>query len=170
MPVLGPVQPEWDKGLLPKSSFGYDAERDVVVCPRGDELPLEDRRKMSKDAPCETAIYRCHNSACPERSACTTDRKGRTVKRTPFDDDLERHRTLLAKPEMRNLYDLRKEIVEHIFGCIKGNDNFRRFSVRGLAKACAQWALACIALDLRKLYQIWTDGLFSWRPRALAYA
>ena len=170
LPVLGPVQSEWDKGLLPKSSFGYDAERDVVICPRGDVLPLEGRRKMTKDAPCETAIYRCHNSECPERSGCTSDRNGRTVKRTPFDEDLERMRALLVKPEMRDLYDLRKEIVEHIFGCLKGNDNFRRFSVRGLIKAWAQWALVCIALDLRKLYRLWADGLFSWRPGALAYA
>jgi transposase len=170
LPVLGPVQPEWDKGLLPKSSFAYNEERDVVVCPRGEELPLEDRRKMSRDAPCETAIYRCHKSDCPERAGCTSDRKGRTVKRTPFDDDLDRHRALLAQPEMRNLYDLRKEIVEHVFGCIKGNDNFRRFTVRGLAKAFAQWALACIALDLRKVYVDWAAGLFSWPPRALAHA
>jgi transposase len=170
LPVLGPVQPEWDKGLLPKSSFAYDSERDVFVCPRGEVLPLEDRRKMSKDAPCETAIYRCHNNDCPERSGCTDDRRGRTVKRTPFDDDLERLRELLADPAMRNLYDLRKEIVEHIFGCIKSNDKFRRFTVRGLAKAFAQWALACIALDLRKLYQPWTAGLFRLQPRALAYA
>jgi transposase len=170
LPVLGPVQPEWDKSLLPKSSFAYDAERDVVVCPRGEDLPLEDRRKMSKDAPCETAIYRCHNNECPERPGCTDDRRGRTVKRTPFDDDLEQHRELLTKPAMRNLYDLRKEIVEHIFGCIKSNDKFRRFTMRGLAKAFAQWALACIALDLRKLYQAWTTGLFRLPSRALAHA
>jgi transposase len=168
LPVLGPVQPEWNKEM-PKSRFNYDAERDVVVCPRGEVLPLEDRRKMSKDAPCETAIYRCHNSACPERAVCTSDRKGRTIKRTPFDDDLERMRAQMAKPEMGILYSLRKEIVEHIFGCIKGNNHFGRFSVRGLAKVFAQWALACIALDLRKLHQRWADGLFSWRPCGLAH-
>jgi hypothetical protein len=170
LPVLSPVPAEWDKGLLPKSSFAYDSERDAVVCPRGEVLPLEGRRKMTKDAPCETAIYRCHNRDCSERSACTEDRRGRTVKRTPFDDDLERQRELLAKPAMRNLYELRKEIVEHIFGCIKGNDHFRRFTVRGLAKAFAQWALACLALDLRKLYQAWADGLFRPLHRALAHA
>jgi transposase len=170
LPVLGPVQPEWDKSLLPKSSFAYDAERDVFVCPRGEVLPLEDRRKMSKDAPCETAIYRCHNNDCPERSGCTDDRRGRTVKRTAFDDDLARQRELLADPAMRNLYDLRKEIVEHIFGCIKSNDKFRRFTVRGLAKAFAQWALVCVALNLRKLYQTWAAGLFRPQFRPLAHA
>jgi transposase len=170
LPVLGPVQPEWDKGLLPKSSFAYDAERDVVVCPRGEVLPLEDRRKMSKDAPCETAIYRCHNRDCPERSGCTSDRKGRTVKRTPFDEDLERQRAQMAEPANRNLYELRKEIIEHIFGCLKSNDRFWRFLVRGLAKVSAQWAMVCAAFNLRKLYDAWTGGLFSWPTRAPAHA
>jgi hypothetical protein len=166
LPVLVSVQAESDKGLLPKSSFAYDPERDVVVCPRGEVLALEDRRKMSKDAPCETAIYRCHNNDCAERSACTSDRKGRTVKRTPFDDAIEQQRALLARPETRNLYELRKEIVEHTFGCIKSNDSFRRFTVRGLAKAFAQWVLACTTFDLRKLYQAWADGLFRWAREA----
>lgn len=170
LPVLGPVQPEWDKGLLPKSAFGYDQERDVVICPRGEELPLEDRRKMTKDAAHDTSIYRCHNLDCPERAACTSDRKGRTVKRTPFDEDLERMRCEMAEPAKRNLSDLRKEIVEHIFGCIKSNDKHRRFTVRGLGKTFAQWALVCIALDLRKLYHAWVSGLFSWRPQPAACA
>ena len=57
---------------------------------------------------------------------------------------------------------LRKEIVEHIFGCLKGNDGFRRFLVRGFAKALAQWALACLAFNVRKLHRAWADGLFAW--------
>lgn len=169
LPVLTTLQAESDKGLLPKSSFHYEQDRDVFICPRGEELPLEDRRKMSKDAPYETAIYRCHNRECPERSGCTSDRKGRTVKSTPFDEDLDRQRALMDQPTMRNLYDLRKEIVEHIFGCIKSNDKFRRFSLRGLAKTFAQWALACIALNLRKLYRLWADSLFSWLSRVPAH-
>src|SRR5262249_13751549 len=162
LPVLAPVQAESDKGLLPKSSSGSGEEGAVSVCPRGEGLTREDRRKMSKDAPCETAIYRCHDDGCPERAACTSDRKGRTVKRTLFDEAVEHQRALLAQPPMRHLYDLRKEIVEHIFGCIKGTDGFRRFSVRGFAKALAQWALACIAFNLRKLHRAWAAGLFFW--------
>lgn len=164
LPVLVAVQSESDKGLLPKSCFTYDAARDVMICSRGESLSREDCRKMSKDALYETVIYRCHSTDCPERPACTSDRKGRTVKRTPFDDDFVQQRALLAQPAMRNLYELRKEIVEHIFGCIKGNDGFRRFTVRGLAKAFAQWVLACITLNLRKLHHAWTAGLILEAP------
>lgn len=162
LPVLVQVQAESDKGLLPKSSFTYDHERDVYTCPRGELLTLDGHSKKSCDASYERAVYRCHTHGCPERDACTSDRKGRTVKRTPFDDDLERQRALLTQPAMRNLYELRKEIVEHLFGCVKGNDRFRRFTVRGMAKTFAQWALACLAFNLRKLHHAWAGGLFRW--------
>src|ERR1043165_1005092 len=57
LPVLVDAQAASDKGLLPKSSFTYDQEHDVYHCPTGERLPLEGSRKMSRDAPCETAIY-----------------------------------------------------------------------------------------------------------------
>jgi IS5 family transposase len=55
---------------------------------------------------------------------------------------------------------LRKEIVEHLFGIIKIIDGFRRFTVRGLEKVSAQWALVCMAVNLRKLAAIatWQNG------------
>jgi Transposase DDE domain len=159
LPVLVQEHAEADKGLLPKSTFAYDQERDVYVCARGELLTLAGHTKKKSDASYESAVYRCHTPDCPERAACTTDRKGRSIARTPFDEDREHQRALLAKPEMRNLYELRKEIVEHLFGCIKGNDGFRRFTVRGLAKALAQWALACIAFNLRKLHGAWAGDL-----------
>lgn len=168
LPILVPLQAESDKGLLPKSSFAYDRERDAYVCPRGERLTLVGHNKKSRDASYERAIYRCHTRDCPERAACSDDPKGRAVSRTPFDDDLARQRALMAKPEMRNLYELRKEIVEHIFGCIKGNDGFRRFTVRGFAKVLAQWALACTVFNLRKLHQAWTDRNFAWGAPAYA--
>lgn len=163
LPVLVDAQAESDKGLLPKSCFTYDKEQDVYVCPTGELLSLEHSRKMSHDALYETAIYRCHNAGCPERSGCSSDKKGRAVKRTPFDDASERQRARLAQPPLRILYELRKEIIEHHFGNIKSNYGFRRFTVRGLAKVFAQFVLACIASNLRKLLQNWMAIL---HPRA----
>jgi hypothetical protein len=168
LPVLVNSRPEPESKRFPKSAFAYDRERDAYVCPRGQLLPLVGHNKDHHDATYERAVYRCHAVGCPERAACTSDPKGRSVKRLPFEDDLDHHRALLTKPELRNLYELRKEIVEHIFGCIKGNDGFRRFTVRGLAKVLAQWALACTAFNLRKLHQAWKDGQFAWGAPAHA--
>ncbi|MFT3771979.1 MAG: transposase [Minicystis sp.] len=152
-PVLVQARSEPADGRFPKSSFAYDKARDGYVCPRGEFLSFIGHDKPRPDATYRRAVYRCHVADCPERAVCTSSARGRNVKRTPFDDDLDHQRSLLAKPELRVLYGLRKEIVEHIFGCIKGNAGFRRFTVRGLAKVLAQWALACIAFNLRKLHQ-----------------
>ena len=59
---------------------------------------------------------------------------------------------------------LRKEIVEHLCGVVKGIDGFRRFTVRGLEKARAQWALVCTAVNLRKLYVWWREGKLIFGP------
>ena len=59
---------------------------------------------------------------------------------------------------------LRKEIVEHLFVIVKAVDGFRRFTVRGLEKARAQWALVCTAVNLRKLYVWWRQGKLTFPP------
>ena len=61
---------------------------------------------------------------------------------------------------MAILLGLRKEIVEHIFGIVKTIDGFRRFTVRGLEKVNAQWALVCLGVNLRKLHALatWHNG------------
>ena len=61
---------------------------------------------------------------------------------------------------------LRKETVEHIFGIIKQNHGFRRFTAWGLEGASAQWSLVCIATNLRKLVPM----LISRRLRGSALA
>lgn len=161
-PVITQVKAESDQVQFPKSSFAYDEERGGYICPRGEFLSLAAHSKDDRDATFERAVYRCRVVGCPERAVCTRDPKGRSLKRSPFDADLEHQRVLLTKPEVRILYELRKEIVEHVFGCIKSNAGFCRFTVRGLAKVLAQWALACTAFNLRKLCRIWATGLLRW--------
>lgn len=46
----------------------------------------------------------------------------------------------------------RKSTVELVFGCIKEAMGFRRFLLRGLEKVRGEWALVCLAYNLRKLH------------------
>lgn len=64
---------------------------------------------------------------------------------------------------MRTLLSQGKDIVEHLFAIIKTIDGFRRFTVRGIEKANTQWALACSAVNLRKLHAFWLEGTFTLR-------
>lgn len=53
----------------------------------------------------------------------------------------------------RNLYRMRKAIVEPVFGQIKEWRGFRRFSLRGKPQVQAEWRLVCATHNLLKLFR-----------------
>ncbi len=57
----------------------------------------------------------------------------------------------LATPEGRARYARRKVIPEPVFGWIKHVLGFRQFSLRGLTKVSGEWAMVCLACNLRRL-------------------
>ncbi len=164
LPVIVAFQDEsGTKGDFNKSHFTYDAERRGYVCPRDEFLKLETSLKPTIQKPYTIEVYRCRNKECPVRAQCTTDKKGRTIKRTPFEDALKRQAERQSPPVMKTLLSLRKDIVEHIFAIIKTLDGFRRFTVRGIENVNTQWALACSAVNVRKLHAFWLQGRFALR-------
>jgi transposase len=62
--------------------------------------------------------------------------------------------TRLASDVGRTRYRRRKAIVEPVFGWIKAVLGFRRFSLRGAAKAHGEWNVVCLALNLKRFHQI----------------
>jgi len=57
------------------------------------------------------------------------------------------------------VYKMRKAIVEPVFGQIKEQRGFRRFSMRGLEKVRAEWKLVCATANLLKLFR------YGWTPQ-----
>jgi Transposase DDE domain len=49
------------------------------------------------------------------------------------------------------IYRLRKCTVEPVIGIIKEVLGFRQFSLRGLVAAAGEWALVCLAFNLKRL-------------------
>lgn len=60
----------------------------------------------------------------------------------------------------RAVYKMRKVIVEPVFGQIKEQRGFRRFSLRGLENVRAEWKLVCATANLLKLFRA------GWVPQA----
>ena len=60
-------------------------------------------------------------------------------------------RVRIAKGGFRSRYRLRKQVVEPVIGQIKSALGFTRFLLRGLEKVRHEWALVCMASNLRKL-------------------
>ena len=65
----------------------------------------------------------------------------------------EQMRQKLKTEAGRNLYRMRKAIVEPVFGQIKEWRGFRRFLLRGVQKVRAEWKLICLTHNLLKLFR-----------------
>ena len=53
----------------------------------------------------------------------------------------------------RAVYKMRKAIVEPVFGQIKEQRGFRRFSLRGKENVSREWKLVCAVSNLLKLFR-----------------
>ena len=56
----------------------------------------------------------------------------------------------LKRAGRRSRYRLRKQVVEPVFGQIKGARGFWQFLLRGLEKVKHEWALICTAHNLTR--------------------
>jgi len=160
LPVIVRLREEPEsKGGFSKAHFRYDAENNVYICPLGEKLIQIGTNRAHPSAEPDT-IYQCKDKTCPRRSECSGDPRGRKIRRPPGEDARERQAQKQQEPRSKILLGLRKEIVEHLFGIIKTVDGFRRFTVCGLKKVRAQWALVCLGVNLRKLAAVatWRDG------------
>ncbi len=54
----------------------------------------------------------------------------------------------------QDLYKLRKQTVEPVFGIIKDVMGFRRFSLRGHTKVSLEWTLVCVSYNLKRLFTL----------------
>jgi transposase len=67
---------------------------------------------------------------------------------------LEAMRHRLATPEGRQLYGLRKQTPEPVFGIIKAVMGFRQFSLRGLDKVKGEWNLVAMAWNIKRMFAL----------------
>ncbi len=65
----------------------------------------------------------------------------------------EAMRHKLRTADGRAVYKMRKAIVEPVFGQIKEQRGFRRFSLRGKQNVRREWKLVCTVSNLLKLFR-----------------
>lgn len=118
-----PIIPKTDtsssekKGIFNRSLFKYDVEKDIYVCPAGNEL--QNRMQVFESGK-YLDVYFNHIACrgCPVRSKCTKSKKDPRRIRRWVDEALTEHmlQKLADEPELM-LH--RKQTVEHPFGTIK---------------------------------------------------
>jgi transposase len=140
-------------GVYPADCFGYDAARDIWVCP-ADKLLV--RQVTAPGATGRPSKHRyladpADCAACPLRARCLKPGEQRRVLVAQRCRATGAMRFKLRRPAARRRYARRKAIVEPVFGQLKENRGFAALSLRGLALATGEYLLACLAHNLGKL-------------------
>lgn len=153
------ISPEGRKDLpYHADNFRYDESKDVMICPENKELEFHEKGK-TKNKKHVLRIYKCsHYSDCPVRMLCSKSKTGREVKLNPFHRSVENYKVWHNEPGNEEKLRKRQWLIEPVFGWIKHNDKFRRFTARGIQNAKAQWSMICSVKNLQKMYAIWTRG------------
>lgn len=92
------------------------------------------------------ALRRYHRDEPPDADPAPA----RASNRWPHRNEMRRR---LMSPEGKQLYRLRKQTAEPVFGQVKGARGFRQLLRRGQAPARGEWALLCTVHNLLKLHR-----------------
>jgi transposase/very-short-patch-repair endonuclease len=136
-----------------RDDFGYDAERDVFICPAGQLLLRSGYKTIGKRRRPVYAAAPAACAACPFKQQCTGGNKaGRRQLLVP-----EHHvqsakmRQKLDTPAGQRAVRTRACTIEPTFGTIKSVFGLRQFLLCGKQGAQIEFHLAALTLNLRKL-------------------
>jgi transposase len=154
-------------GFFRKSEFSYDSGKDLYVCPAGETLralgDAEDIRSQSK-----IVTYRARGSvcaACSLKPRCTTNKNGRSLRRSPKDEYIDLVRAYMRTEPYRKALRKRKVWIEPLFAEGKLWHGMRRFRTRRLEKVNTEALMTATGQNVKRLL---TFG--GRRPKKVAQA
>lgn len=183
-PAMPYKRPMTAKGYFKKHDYVYDEYYDCYLCPNNQVLKYSTTNREGyreyKSVPND-----CRN--CPYRSQCTNSKNcQKVVTRHIWEDYLEIVEDFRHTPEIKAIYDKRKETIERVFADAKVKHGLRYTQLRGLAKVTMQVTLTFACMNLKKLAKLkgkssspsltWNNmvaftSLFQkFKPRSLAFA
>lgn len=148
----------YQKDIRHASNWTYEELDDRFICPNGRNVPFKKYQTKKTHSGLEQSfkIYECEDCRdCPLKSACTKAKGNRQVHWNTIWEELKaKAKGALEDDEKSAIYFRRKVEVESVFGHIKGNRSFRRFSLRGLDKVHTEFGIVALAHNLLKVASI----------------
>lgn len=133
----------------------YNKEKDFLVCPMGQRMERvgEGKRISANNYVSQVSYYKAKNCrGCPLRSLCHKGKAERIIEINHRLNELrEEAKTLLNSDEGKRHRSKRPVEVEAVFGQLKSNNKFNRFTLRGLEKTNIEFGLMAIGHNLRKM-------------------
>lgn len=146
----------------------YNQQDDFYVCPAGQKLSFigHTARVSANGYAAQVSCYQAQRcEGCPMRGQCHKAQGNRLIEVN------HRLTRLRAKARERllseqGLYHRSKRPVEveAVFGQMKSNNKFTRFSMKGLEKVAVEFGLMAIAHNLRKWATKWKNKALTGKP------
>lgn len=149
VPILPYTRYNGNKEQYKPWEYEYDATRDLYTCPMGGTLRHTTTDKYGK------RTYRTtpkHCASCPHKALCGANEKGQKVlPRHMWQEHLDLVEQLRKTERGKEIYALRKESIERVFGDAKEKHAMRYTQHRGLARVTNWVRLKFAAMNLKKL-------------------
>ena len=149
IPSMPYKRPMTKEGFFKKYEYVYDEYYDCVICPNNKILTYT---TTNRDGYREYKSNPCDCEKCPMRGRCTESKNmQKVVTRHVWEDYIEQVEDYRHTPEIKAIYELRKETIERVFGDAKEKHGMRYTNYRGLAKVTAETALRFACMNFKKL-------------------
>lgn len=138
------------KGIFPREKFRYDPEKDVYICPGGQELRYWGIHKKNKHH-----VYRATKKACTnclKKQECTKD-SGRSVSFHIYEDAISKAKQLNETKEYRISQRMRKRI-EELFGEAKEYMGLRVAKFRRMKFVREQVLMTASAQNIKRMVKL----------------
>jgi len=145
----------WRKQRFRFENWEFDFRRDEYICPNQQRLTfLGDRVRITDNGyRTKLRVYECNTCAsCHLKPQCTRSKWNRRIEVNPTLLRYQQQaREKLVSNRGRSLRARRGVEAETVFGRIKQDWGFRRFTLKGMEKVKIEWGLLCIAHNIAKL-------------------
>jgi transposase len=149
-----------NKEQFGKNNFAYNEATDEYICPTGSRLKLYEpcaQRHGKHIKRYNVKLYKSEAQTCrrcPNFGVCTVSKSGRTIERSFYAKDQERILAYYTSRQGQEIYKLRKEKIEHVFGHMKRNLSAGQFMLRGKDKVDTEVAILSTCFNLSRLMTI----------------
>jgi transposase len=142
---------DWDTrtSFFGRESFSYNAEADHYTCPNGAILHWDRHDYVNQADHYRADAATCN--ACPLKPKCTKSDDGRSLRRSFYQEYLDRVAAYHQTAAYKKAYQKRKVWVEPLFGEGQHWHGLRRFRLRGLAKVNCEAVLIATGQNLKRL-------------------
>jgi len=148
-PLFPYKSPMTKDGFFKKYEYVYDEYYDCYICPNDQVLRYS---TTNRDGYREYKSVKHVCAKCPYLSQCTESKEHvKVVTRHIWEDYIEQCEDIRHTSGMSDLYKLRKETIERLFGTAKEDHGFRYTQMYGKARMEMKVGLTYACLNLKKL-------------------